>query len=530
MKHPSFQDHVVYQIYPRSYQDSNGDGIGDIKGIISRLDHIKDLGATAIWLSPVFESPMEDNGYDISDYYKIDPLFGTNEDMDELIKECDKRGLKLILDMVLNHTSDQHKWFKEAKKSKDNPYRDFYIWRKEPNDMIATFGGSMWEYSKETDEYYFHMFAPAQPDLNWHNEALRNEMYKMMNFWLDKGVYGFRLDVIENLGKEPDNKICSNGPTLHSIIHDISKHTFGPRDSITIGEAWGSNSQNRYLYTDPEREELSMIFLFDHFTRFYSDKYGKWQLKPFDMPSLRNAFFDHQTGDPNKNWDTIFWNNHDLPRAVSRYVDPNYRKDGAKMLFASTLFMRGTPFIYQGDEIGMANAHFPSKNDYRDVESINAFSDLVKDGLSAEEAFNGIAAVSRDNARIPMQWEAQENFGFTKGTPWLKGSIDDYAWTVEEEAKDPTSILSFYKEALGIWHDEKYRAIIRDGSFLPHYDDSRHLMAYQRVLNDKKLVVIANFSNEEIIKPITEGDVILRNLEHEENVMKPYEIIVTYVG
>lgn len=529
MEKNSYKDQIVYQIYPRSFSDSQSDGVGDIKGIVDKLDYLKDLGITTIWLSPIFSSPMEDGGYDIADYYHVDPLFGTDEDLDLLLKESKKRGLKILLDLVVNHTSDKHHWFLEAKKSKDNPYHDYYVWREKPNALKSTFGGSAWEYNAETNEYYLHLFAKGQPDLNWQNPALRNDIYKMMNYWLDKGVYGFRMDVIENIGKDPDNLITANGPTLHPILQEMAASTFAKKDSMTVGETWCSNAETRVLYTDPKRHELNMVFLFDDFSHFENPKYGKWVRKPFVMKELREIIFHRQMVEQEKSWDTLYWNNHDLPRALNRYIDLKYRDEGAKMLLAANLFMRGTPFIYQGDEIGMVNGSFRSKEEYRDIETLNAYDELKSKGLDNKSIEKAIREVSRDNARVPMQWSSKAHFGFSNGQPWLKCSDDGIAWTVEEETKNPRSVLSFYKKALLIWKDRQFRDLLKDGEFIPQYEESDCLWSYRRIHEGKTLEVIANFSNQTQKLPKIEGQIILHNYDYRlSDSLRPYEAIVIY--
>lgn len=529
MAHSHFQDDIVYQIYPRSFQDSNGDGIGDLKGIISRLPYLKKLGVTTLWLSPCFVSPMEDMGYDIADYYHIDPIFGTNEDMDELIHEAGKRGMRIVLDMVLNHTSKEHEWFKKGRESVDNPYHEFYIWSKTPNDIQSTFGGSAWEWNEATQEYYFHLYAPGQPDLNWDSQKMREALYDACNYWLEKGVYGFRLDVIENIGKEIDKHIIQNGPTLHERLHELNRNTFGKYDSITIGECWCADHNTRLLYTDPSREELSMVFLFNDWGAFHDPYYGKWKCRPFDPHIYRDIIYARQQTDPAKSWDTIFWNNHDLPRALNRYTDLNYRKEAAKMLFASTLFLRGTPFIYQGDEIGMVNGHFASIKDFHDIEAINHYQILQNMGMSEEEAKEALDKTARDNGRIPMRWNSRKGYGFTKGTPWVDGGKDEKGFSVSEEEKDPASILSFYKEAIALWKKEPYRTLIREGSFSPDYLEMTDWIAYTRMLNGKRLRVIANFSTNTYPKPDIPGKVLLHNYLEEADQLRPYEVYVFYV-
>ena len=375
-KSPWWKSAVIYQIYPRSFQDSNGDGIGDLQGITSRLDYLADLGIDAIWLSPVYRSPQDDNGYDISDYCDIDPMFGTLADMDTLIGEARKRNIRIIMDLVLNHSSDEHPWFLEAKKSRDNPFHDYYVWRDgnedvPPNDMKACFGGSAWTWVPDVQQYYFHQFSVKQPDLNWDNPKVREEIYKIINFWIERGVGGFRLDVIDQIAKEPDLKITNNGPMLHAYIREMNRHTFGGTDLVTVGEAWGANVDNAKIYSDPSGREFSMVFQFEHIGLDQIPGKEKWDLEPLDWMELKKVLSKWQTGLHGCGWNSLFWNNHDLPRIVSRWGDDGkYRVESAKM-FATLLHgMQGTPYIYQGEELGMTNAPYDI-SDYRDIETLH---------------------------------------------------------------------------------------------------------------------------------------------------------------
>ena len=522
------QSEIVYQVYPKSFFDTNGDGVGDLPGIIAKLDYLQSLGITAIWLSPVFVSPMKDNGYDIADYYAVDPLFGTNEDLDRLIAEAKTRGLKIIMDLVVNHTSDLNKWFLEAKKSKDNPYRDFYIWRDRPNSLSSVFGGSAWEYEPLSKQYYLHLFAKEQPDLNWANPRLREEIYKMMNYWLDKGIAGFRMDVIEDIGKDPDGLITVNGPRLHEYIHEMNRATFGKRNAITIGECWSADDDSRTLYTDPKREELSMVFQFGHIAAFWDARFGKWKKKPFDLVVAKKILFGHQLAHPQESWNTLFWDNHDLPRAVSDYCDPSFRKPAAKMLFGISAFMSGTPFIYQGDEIGMANAGFASMDEIDDIESKNAYASLLQNGFSIAEAEKMIFATSRDNARIPMQWSDSPNAGFSEGKPWLRPANDYFSWCVSKEEVDLDSVLSFYKKTIALRKEPAYQDLILYGTFEPLLEDDPAVFAYRRRFEGRSLVVVANFSNainKNVYVP--KGRLILSNREGSGNTQtSPYSFAV----
>ena len=389
---------VVYQIYPRSFNDSNGDGIGDINGIREKLDYLKELGIDVIWLSPVYKSPNDDNGYDISDYCDIMDEFGTMEDMDNLLKEANEKGIKILMDLVVNHTSDEHKWFIEAKKSKDNEYRDYYIWRDpveghEPNELGSCFSGSAWQYDETTGQYYLHLFSKKQPDLNWENEKVRNEVYKMMNFWVDKGIGGFRMDVIDLIGKVPDKMITGNGPKLHDYLQEMNKAALEGNDLLTVGETWGATPEVAKLYSNPERHELSMVFQFEHIGLDQIEGKEKWDLKPLELLELKKVLSKWQTELEGQGWNSLFWNNHDLPRIVSRWGnDKEYRVLSAKMLATLLHGMKGTPYIYQGEELGMTNVRFEDINEYNDIESLNMYKDRISKGYTHEEIMESIYA------------------------------------------------------------------------------------------------------------------------------------------
>ena len=439
---------VVYQIYPRSFCDANNDGIGDLAGIISKLDYLQRLGINIIWLSPVYQSPMDDNGYDISDYQNIAAEFGTLDEMETLIAEAKKRDIQIVMDLVVNHTSDEHPWFIEAKKSKDNPYRHYYIWRKPkddgsvPNNFHSYFGGSGWEFDEESGEYYFHQFSKRQPDLNWENSQVQAEIHKMMNWWLDKGIGGFRMDVIDLIGKDVDNEIMADGPQLHHLLQQMNRATFGQRDVLTVGETWSATPETAKLYSDPARNELSMVFQFEHITIGYHPQHGKWQPQPFDLIKLKQVFNKWQTALVDSGWNSLFWNNHDLPRIVSKYGDPGlFRVESAKMLATTLHFMQGTPYIYQGEEIGMTNVRFPKIEDYQDIESLNLYSERTEAGVPAEEMMEGIYTNGRDNARTPMQWSNEANGGFSRVSPWLKVNPNYTEINVEAALNDPDSIF-----------------------------------------------------------------------------------------
>ena len=442
---------VIYQVYPRSFQDSNGDGIGDINGIIERLGYLEDLGIDAIWLSPVYQSPQDDNGYDISDYQDIDPMFGTLDDMERLIKEAKNHHIRIIMDLVLNHTSDEHRWFLEAKKSKTNPYHDYYVWRDgvegtPPNDMTACFGGSAWEWVPEVQQYYFHQFSVKQPDLNWDNPKVRREIYDMIYWWMEKGVGGFRLDVIDQIAKEPDKKITNNGPRLHEYLREMSRETFQKGDLITVGEAWGATTENAKQFSNPDGSELSMVFQFEHIGLDQQEGKEKWDLAPLPFLKLKEIWNRWQTELNRFGWNSLFWNNHDLPRIVSRWGnDKEYRAESAKMLATLLHGMQGTPYIYQGEELGMTNVQYAIE-DYRDIEIRNMYQERLAKGYEEADIMRSIHAKGRDNARTPMQWDDTENAGFTQGIPWIKVNPNYREINAESQVNDPCSIYNYYKK------------------------------------------------------------------------------------
>ena len=497
MKKTWWKESVVYQVYPRSFNDSNGDGIGDIKGITEKLDYLKELGIDVIWLSPVYKSPNDDNGYDISDYEDIMDDFGTMEDMDELLKEGNKRGIKILMDLVVNHTSDEHKWFIEAKKSKDNPYRDYYVWRdpvngEEPNDLTSAFSGSAWQYDEESGQYYLHLFSKKQPDLNWENEEVRNKVYDMMNFWIDKGIGGFRMDVIELIGKIPDEKITSNGPKLHEYIKEMNKKTFGGKDLLTVGETWGSTIEIAKQYSNPDDSELSMIFQFEHILLDQQPGKEKWDLKPLELLDLKKALSRWQTGLEGTGWNSLFWNNHDLPRIVSRWGnDKEYRVESAKMLATLLHGMKGTPYIYQGEELGMTNVRFESLDEYKDIESLNMYKERKEKGYSHEEIMESIYTKGRDNARTPMQWDDSENAGFTSAEPWIKVNPNYKEINAESQLNDENSIFNYYKKLIKI---RKSNPVVVHGEYKLILEENKEIFAYTRTLENEKLLVICNFT------------------------------------
>ncbi|GAB1154374.1 alpha-glucosidase [Paenibacillus illinoisensis] len=491
-----WKETVVYQIYPRSFQDSNGDGIGDLKGIVSRLDYLQELGIGAIWLSPVCKSPQDDFGYDISDYQDIDPMFGSLDDMESLIHEAGKRDIRIIMDMVLNHTSDEHPWFQEAKKGKDNPYHDYYVWRDgvegtPPNDLGSTFGGSAWEWVPEIGQYYLHLFSVKQPDLNWENPKVRQEIYDMINWWIDKGVGGFRLDVIDLIGKEPDAKITGNGPNLHKYIRELSKETFQKAENLlTVGETWGATPEIAKLYSNPDGSEFSMVFQFEHIGLDEQEGKGKWDLKPLDVLELKKVLSKWQTELKGDAWNSLFWNNHDLPRIVSRWGnDGEYRIESAKMLATLLHGMQGTPYIYQGEELGMTNVQYAIE-DYRDIELLNLYKERMGKGYPESSVMESIFAKGRDNARTPMQWDASDNAGFTSGEPWIKVNPNYTDIHAQDNLNNPESIFHHYRKLIQLRKDHE---VIVYGHYELVFPDDPEVFAYTRTLNGTKVLVVCNF-------------------------------------
>lgn len=479
---------VVYQIYPRSFQDSDGDGIGDIPGIISRLDYLKELGIDVIWLSPVYQSPQDDNGYDISDYYAIHPEYGTMEDMDRLIREAEKRGIKIVMDLVVNHSSDEHTWFTEAKKDRSSKYHDYYIWRqgekgKVPNDLQSSFSGSAWEWNEETEEYYLHLFSRKQPDLNWENPGMRQDIYRMMNWWLEKGLGGFRLDVVDLLGKVPDEKIRENGPRLHEYIREMSRETFQKYDIVTVGETWGANVDNAKLYSNPDGSELSMIFQFEHIVASHSKEYGKWKEAEKDFVTIKKIFTNWQKELHGTGWNSLFWDNHDLPRAVSAFGnDGAYREESAKMLATFLHGFQGTPYIYEGEELGMTNVHMEDLSQVRDIEARNKYKELKKEGWSHEEIMASINHIGRDNARTPMQWDDTENAGFTTGTPWIGVNPNYGEINARAELADETSVFHYYKNLISLRKSQEWGEVLTEGDYTPWLEEDEDIFLYIRIL------------------------------------------------
>ncbi|MGF1713308.1 glycoside hydrolase family 13 protein [Photobacterium chitinilyticum] len=532
-----WHDAVVYQIYPRSFCDSNNDGIGDLKGIISKLDYLKTLGVNVIWLSPVYRSPMDDNGYDISDYQDIAPEFGSMEDMQQLLAEAKQRDIRLIMDLVVNHTSDEHPWFIEARKSKDNPYRDYYIWRQPkedgsvPDDQGSVFGGGAWELDDTTGEYYYHIFSKRQPDLNWENPKVQEEVHKMMNWWIDQGIGGFRLDVIDLIGKEIDKKITGNGPRLHQLLQEMNMATFGDKDLLTVGETWDATPEIAKLYSNPARNEFSMVFQFEHISLTW--KYGdKWNPIALDLPKFKRALTKWQVELAEEGWNSLFWNNHDLPRVVSKYGDEGqHRLVSAKMLATTLHMMKGTPYVYQGEEIGMTNVAFDSIDDYRDIETLNFYKERTENGVAPEAMLAAVHENSRDNARTPMHWNDSTNAGFSEQQPWLQVNPNYPEINVEAALEDQNSIFYHYQKLIEL---RKSLPVIVYGDFEPVFEDHEKVFGYIRSDEQHRLFVLNNFTAEDVELNIPEelqankAECIIANYEYRQQVggtvtLKPYE-------
>lgn len=522
---------VIYQIYPRSFQDSNGDGIGDIRGIISRLDYLHELGIDAIWLSPVYQSPMDDNGYDISDYQGIAPEFGTMEDMEELIAEGHKRNIKIIMDLVLNHTSDEHFWFQEALKGPDNPYYDYYVWADEPNELRSTFSGSAWEYVPHLNKYYLHQFSVKQPDLNWKNPALKQEIWDMINFWIEKGVGGFRLDVIDLIGKEPEKLITADGPTLHPLIQELNEKTFGAYDLVTVGETWSANPENAQLYSHPDRKEFSMIFQFEHVGLDQQEGKEKWDLAPLDPTRLHKVLSKWQTELVGKGWNSLFWNNHDLPRAISRFGDdrPAFRELSGKMLAIYLHFMSGTPYIYQGEEIGMINTPITDISQADDIETRRMYAERIENGFTKEELITSINAKGRDNARRPMQWTEAEGAGFSTGQSWLALGDTVKDINVEKALADKQSLFYTYQKLIAL---RKGYPCMSEGKYEVMETGNSLVMAYRKYDEQDDFIILVNFTSKEQAYELSLEDysVFMHNYDNkvifDKSVLRPYEAIV----
>ena len=534
---------VVYQIYPKSYKDTTGNGIGDFRGIIEKIPYLAKLGVDMVWLNPFYPSPQRDNGYDISDYMAVDPLFGDMADFEEMVRVGKEHKIDFMLDMVLNHCSTEHEWFQKALAG-DQYYQDFFFIQDQPTDWQSKFGGSAWAPFGDTGKYYLHLFDETQADLNWRNPNVRKELFKVVNFWRDKGVKGFRFDVINLIGKDevlvdcPENEgkpAYTDKPIVHDYLRMMNQATFGSDDSfMTVGEMSSTTMENCVLYSSPDRQELSMTFNFHHLKVDYKDG-QKWTLSPFDFEELKNLYHSWGKEMSDKNgWSALFWNNHDQPRALNRFVDiQHFRNEGATMLAASIHLSRGTPYIYMGEEIGMVDPDYDSMADYVDVESINAYQMLLKEGKSQQEAFQIIQAKSRDNSRIPMQWDASENAGFSTGTPWLKAGKSYKDINVENEIQGP--IFIFYQDLIRL---RKEMPIISEGSYKPAFEDSQQVYAFERQYKDETLLVLNNlYATEveiELPAPYQNGQILLSNYETTEVskkiILKPYQTLAIYVN
>ncbi|GFZ33869.1 oligo-1,6-glucosidase [Clostridium zeae] len=544
-----WKETVVYQIYPRSFKDSNGDGLGDLRGIIGKLDYLNELGVEVIWLSPIYKSPNDDNGYDISDYRAIMDDFGTMENFDELLEEMHKRGLKLVMDLVVNHSSDEHKWFVESRKSKDNPYRDYYIWRKgnksnPPNNWGSFFSGSAWQYDEATDEYFLHLFSKKQPDLNWENEKVRCEVYDTMKFWFQKGIDGFRMDVINLISKVqglPDGEkgendlygngfpLFANGPRVHEFLQEMNREVLSKYDIMTVGEAPGVDPDTAKFYVNEDRDELNMLFQFELMD--IDSGNGKWDLRPWKLTTFKNIMVKWYEALKDKGWNSLFLNNHDQPRMVSRFGnDKEYRVESAKMLATLLHTWQGTPYIYQGEEIGMTNVQFDIA-EYKDIEIINMFKEKTAQGMKKEELLESIYAKGRDNVRTPMQWDNSKNAGFTEGEPWLKVNPNYTDINVKQALEDKNSIFYYYQKLIRL---RKENPIIVYGDIKLLYKDDENIFSYIRKFKDESLLVILNFFENEVEfrlptdSKYREAELLIANYEVDTNIidnilLKPYE-------
>ena len=549
-----WKESVVYQIYPKSFKDSNGDGVGDIRGIIQKLDYLKELGVNVLWISPMLESPQDDNGYDISDYRRIYKEYGTMEDYEELLSEAHKRDIRILMDLVVNHTSDEHNWFVESRKSKDNPYRDYYIWKdpvngKEPNNWGGAFGGSAWEYDPQTQMYYLHLFSKKQPDLNWENEKVRQEVYDMMTFWCEKGIDGFRMDVISMISKDqtfPDGEMnnslygdfgpyCVHGPRVHEFLQEMNREVLSRYDIMTVGETSGVTIEEAQKYAGEAGKELNMVFQFEHVDNGSGD-YGKWTTEKYDFKEFKRIMIKWQEELQGKAWNSLFLGNHDQPRSVSRFGNDNpaYRETSAKMLATCLHMMQGTPYVYQGEELGMTNVYFDKLEDYRDIESINFFTELTEAGLMTPEyMMKCLMLRSRDNARTPMQWDDSAQAGFTDGAPWIKVNPNYKEINAAQQLADPNSIFYYYQKLIRL---RKEKDIIVYGGFEPLYRDNEQIFAYIRRLEQEKLLTVCNFSDKnaemEIPEEFKGAECLITNLDRTvfegRIVLKPYEAFVLY--
>jgi len=545
---------TVYQIYPKSFCDSDGDGIGDIRGIISKLDYLQNLGVGAVWLTPMYCSPQVDNGYDISDYYEIDKLFGSKNDFLELVEGAHKRDIRIIMDLVLNHTSTDHMWFKKAFIEKDNKYRDYYIVKpgvngKEPNNWGGVFGGSAWEYDPQTQMYYMHLFSKKQPDLNWENEKVRQEVYDMMKFWCEKGIDGFRMDVISMISKDqrfPDGEMnnglygdfgpyCVHGPRIHEFLQEMNREVLSKYDIMTVGETAGVTIEEAQKYAGDDRNELNMVFQFEHVENGNGD-YGKWTTEKYDFKEFKRIIIKWQEELQGKAWNSLFLGNHDQPRSVSRFGNDNpaYRETSAKMLATCLHMMQGTPYVYQGEELGMTNIYFDKLEDYRDIESINFFTEFTESGLMTPEyMMKCLMLRSRDNARTPMQWNDSKQAGFTDGEPWIKVNPNYKEINAAQQLEDPNSIFHYYQKLIRL---RKEKDIIVYGGFEPLYRDDEQIFAYTRKQDQEKLLTVCNFSDQnaevEVPEEFKDAECLITNLGRKvfeaKTVLKPYEAFVLY--
>lgn len=551
-----WKESVVYQIYPRSFCDSNGDGIGDLNGITSKLDYLKELGVDVIWLSPVYKSPNDDNGYDISDYQDIMDEFGTMEDFDRMLATAHEKGIKIMMDLVVNHTSDEHKWFIESRKSTDNPYRDYYIWRpaKEdgslPNNWGSCFSGPAWEYDKTTDMYFLHLFSKKQPDLNWDNPVVRQEVFDMMNWWLEKGVDGFRMDVISLISKEqpelPDKEpgingyatfnVSANGPHVHEYLQEMRQKALNNADTITVGECSGVTLEEAKKYARSDEKELNMVFQFEHMDVDSDEKAGKWTTRKMDLRDLKKILTRWQKGLQDIAWNSLYWENHDQPRSVSRFGNDSdkYREISAKMLATCIHMMQGTPYVYQGEELGMTNCPFNTLENFRDLESINAFHELTEQGkMTEEEMMAAIGYKGRDNARTPMQWDDSANAGFSgaDATPWIMVNPNYTKINAKDQVSREDSVFKYYQKLIKLRHESN---LIVYGTYDLILDDDKDIYAYIRTLGDEKLIVYCNFSENtrevELPEEFTDGKILISNYNDakvsEKITLRPYEAIV----
>ncbi|EJD5776118.1 alpha,alpha-phosphotrehalase [Staphylococcus pseudintermedius] len=531
---------VVYQIYPKSFNDTTGNGEGDLKGIIEKLDYLQFLGVDYLWLTPIYDSPMNDNGYDIRDYYQVNAQFGDKDDLRTLIDEAHARGLKMMLDIVINHTSTEHEWFQQAQQSVDNPYRDYYFFRRSedgpPTNWLSKFGGNAWQYDEQTDAYYLHLFDVTQADLNWDNPEVRHALYEMINYWIDFGVDGFRFDVINLISKdtfEDSNEIgkeyYTDGPRVHDYIHEMNRHTFGDRDMMTVGEMSSTSIDHCIQYTNPERQELSSVFNFHHLKVDYRDG-QKWTNQKFDLLQLKQILMEWQTKMYAGNgWNAIFWCNHDQPRVVSRFgsdATEALRQQSAKTLAIALHLLQGTPYIYQGEEIGMTDPHFQSIQQYRDVESLNAYREMREAGIDEAEILTILGQKSRDNSRTPMQWNDEAHAGFTTGTPWIEVANNYNTVNVEAAMADPESILYTYKKLIQLRHEHD---IVTYGEVVPRYLDHPQLFMYERRYQGDTWLIIVNMTSEKVTLPEDldrSGSVVLQNGIIEGNELEAYATIV----